>query len=192
MDVIVDKKPAWVQQLNLKNMTDKNFVKILYFFLFHTPCINLSAQGKSLYDYGWKSPWKKPYYLNRQLKEVTSNQKLIFSAKSYDLMEDVLEKAELKDVFPPEIPKEKICIYNNEDNQIMSSFYHIRNSLAHGRFAIIKYKKDIIYFFEDVQANKKNNTCKVSARIVMKQQTLLKWIEIIEKGEKEYSTIKKA
>ena len=53
-------------------------------------------------------------------------------------------------------------------------FYAIRCAFAHGSFAIHKYKNQTYYVLE----NKDNGVLK--ARMVLKEETLIKWIEIVE------------
>lgn len=60
-------------------------------------------------------------------------------------------------------------------------FYAIRCAFAHGSFAIHKYKKQNYYVLE----NKDNGALK--ARMILKEDTLLKWIEIVETFPKSKS-----
>ena len=141
--------------------------------------------GKSLSEYGWKMPWSKPYYLNKQLKQAATNPNLLFSASKYEAMEETLEKAGLKDSFPSDFSMERICIYDVKKNQFMSVFYHIRNSLAHGRLNMVDIGGECIFILEDFTGRGKD-LVKVSARMILRKNTLLKWIEIIENGQCEY------
>jgi hypothetical protein len=65
----------------------------------------------------------------------------------------------------------------------MAVFYHIRNALAHGRLAMYKYGKDIIFVLED--GIKSGDRFQVRSRMVLKKSTLLKWIDILESGPKK-------
>lgn len=142
--------------------------------------------GKPLSKYGWSAPWQKPYYLNRQLKQLASNYELLFSAASYEKMDEALEKADLLNDFPSNLEEERICIYDKEKNQFMSVFYHLRNSFAHGRLNMVDVDNECVFVFEDVAPNSKSDNLKVSARMVLKKSTLLSWIDIIEHGESKY------
>lgn len=141
---------------------------------------------RSLSEYNWHTPWKKPYYLNKQLKQASTNHKLLFSAPNHDSMDDALEKADLLNCFPSDYSRERICIYDNQKNHFLSVFYHIRNALAHCRLNMINIDSDCVFIFEDIQPNKNAEQLKVSARMILRKSTLLKWIEIIENGENEY------
>lgn len=188
MSFNVPHTPNWLTPLPNNFFTDKKFIRIIQFFVINTPCKTLSVRCKTLEDYGWHSPWKKPYKLNEQLKAVSSSDKLIYSADTYDKISVELAKCGLDMNFPNIYSAETVCIYNNTGNQFISVFYHIRNSLAHGRYVLSKIEnsKDWIFCMEDVQGQ--GNLVKVSARMVLRLSTLTKWIEIIEGGERPYKT----
>ena len=181
----VDNKPTWVKREKDDFCKRENYRKIIDFYLLNTPVTSLSSRSVSLCERGWVTPWRKPFYLNRQLKQSSSNYKLLFSAATYNAVEEALTKADLKDDFPSNIEYERVCIYDNQKNQFMSLFYHLRNSLAHGRFNIELLDEDnYSYIFEDVAG--KGNRVKVSARMIIREDTLLKWIKIITDGETNY------
>lgn len=115
-----------------------------------------------------------------------SPNELLFSAKDYDSMNNALEKADLMHSFPSNYSYERICVYNNQKNQFLSVFYHIRNAFAHCRLNIVDIAGDCVFVLEDVQPQKNKEMLKVSARMILRKSTLLKWIEIIENGESEY------
>ena len=187
MKVLVERKPDWLQWISPQKFEDKDLFRIVVFFVFHSPCENLSSMGKSLYEYGWKTPWKKPFYLNRHLRKTSTNFNLIYSADSYDNLEKALERAKLLDDFPNDLHTERICIYDNKKNQFLSVFYHLRNSFAHCRLNMVDVDGECVFILEDIIENKKNGEIKVSARMILRKSTLLKWINIIEAGEKEYT-----
>ena len=187
MAIFTERNPKWINWIVPEQFNDYDLFRIVTFFVFHSPCSELSAMSKTLKEYGWLTPWRKPYYLNRQLKQAASNYELIFSAKGYDEMDAALDKAGFKDDFPSDFTSEKICIYNNQGNQFMSAFYHLRNSFAHGRFNIVDVNGECVFIMEDVKPNKKKDKVKVSARMILRKSTLLKWIKLIENGEREYN-----
>ena len=193
----VPKDASWLRELPDDLFSSENYLKIYTFFVVNSIVDGTSARGKSLArDYGWTNPWKSPYYLNKHLKEKTTDKNLLYSAQVYtqdagsakqkETMNDALEKANLK-IFP-QYEQEKICIYNSKKNQIISTFAHIRNSFAHCRFNVIDSDKGRVYCFEDVDPKKDNQgKVKVSARIVLFENTLIDWIELICGGEKRYN-----
>lgn len=187
MEIYTSSSPKWLQWITPEEFNNEELFRIVIFYVFHSPCPDISAMGKSLEAYNWHNPWSKPYYLNKQLKQAALNFVLV-STKPYDKMSEALEKADLKENFPSDLSRERICIYDNKDNQFMSVFYHIRNSFAHGRLNIVDVNGECTFVLEDVNPlrKNKNNEVSVSARMIIKRSTLLKWIEIIEAGECEY------
>jgi len=138
MKVYVDEHPQWLNWIAPEKFKDAELYKIVTFYVFQSPCQDLSARCKTLYEYGWSNPWSKPYYLNRQLKQRATNFELFYSASTHDGMDQALQRAHL-DVFPPIDEDgnfdstERLCFYDCKNNQSMSVFYHIRNMLAHCR-----------------------------------------------------------
>ncbi len=106
--------------------------------------------------------------------------------KKYESIKEELQKADLQFFPPKSISADKICIYINRSNQLMSIFSHIRNSFAHGRFNIVDFNGEQFYIFEDVAEQKNPHITKISARMILRTSTLLKWIQIIEGGRKSY------
>lgn len=178
----------WIFPLDEAYFESENFKKILSFYVIHTPVLSLSAQAKDLHTHGWSRPWNKKYYLNKQLKNTSTNPKLIYAAQTYADMSNALNKADLLENFPNKISTERIAVYNNMKTQFPSIFYHLRNSIAHARFIIrdIEIDGEIVkmYVFQD--GIKENGQFKVSARMVLREQTLIRWAQIIEGGETEY------
>lgn len=185
MKYYTEKNPTWLEWIASEKFNDKELFRIVTFYVFHSPCDKLSARRKTLQEYGWKNPWKKPYKLNIQLKEASSNFNLLYSVDKYEKMSETLEKSNLLYNFPSDFMTERICIHDSQKNQFMSVFYHIRNSLAHGRLNMINIDGECIFVFEDGSIEKKNGLFKVSARMILRKRTLLNWIDIIESGEKE-------
>ena len=72
MEFLVDKNPKWVNRVEYNKFKNNDMLHILSFFVFNTPCDELSAMSKTLKEYGWSEPWKKPFYLNKQLKQGTT------------------------------------------------------------------------------------------------------------------------
>ena len=98
-----------------------------------------------------------------------------------------MQESDLKNGFPEDSISEKIYI-RVDDNELMSIFRHLRNSFAHGRFNVIDSNGEQYFLFEDrsTRIDKKKNTYPISARMILRESTLLKWIEIIEGGKKDF------
>lgn len=183
MKYIVDKKPNWIINIDPKILDSDSLKTIYQFYVVHTPCEELSARARTLDYYGWNEPWKKPSKLNEKLESISTSDKLIYHADKYDNMEDALKQANLlEEAFHNDISEERVCVYNNKKNLFMSVFYHLRNSLAHGRYNVFETKGDRVFILEDVSSKGKDAKVSVSARMVLFESTLLKWIYIIENG----------
>lgn len=193
----VPKKANWLLDFPAGFESSENYIRIYNFFVVKSPVHGTSARSTDLtVDYGWSKPWRKPYYLNKQLKELTTDSELLYSASAYtntatntkkvELMDEALRKANL--IVFPETDFERICVYNSKKNQILSIFAHIRNSIAHCRYNVVDVDSERVYCFEDVEPKMDSSgNVKVSARIVLYESTLIKWIELIEGGEIVYN-----
>ena len=51
---------------------------------------------------------------------------------------------------------------------------------------MVTVNNECTFILEDVVNKNDSQKCKLSARMIIKKQTLLNWINIIENGEKEY------
>ncbi|MFR6292273.1 MAG: hypothetical protein ACLUKQ_12595 [Peptococcaceae bacterium] len=191
MIVFTKRNPDWMKWIAPDRFNDQDLFRIVIFFVFHSPCKNISSMGKSLAEYGWSAPWSKPFYLNKQLRQAASNYALIYPAATYDEMDVALEKAELENFIPFDCSRERICIYDCQSNQFLSVFFHIRNAFAHCRLNMVDVNGECVFLLEDVCPQKDKDDLKVSARMILYKSTLLKWIEIIENGEREYQKITK-
>ena len=188
MKIYTDFNAEWLQWLAPERFNDADLFRIVVFFVFHSPCPELSSMGKRLSDYNWNTPWRKPFYLNRHLKQASSNPKLLFSSSTYEKMSDALSKANLLTTFPDDIKTERVCIYDNMHNQFLSVFYHLRNAFAHCRLNIVDVDGECYFVMEDIIKEKQKGTYrqKVTARMILRKKTLLNWIDVIEAGEKEF------
>ena len=178
----VDEKATWVIDDPIQS---EEILRVYKFFVLNSPVDGLSSRQKSLLDYGWNTPWRKPFSMRKKLNHLSSNHAFIFTAKNYEVMDAALTKADLI-TFPPVDLKERACVHNGQATQYMSLFYHIRNSFAHGRFNTIQDDDDVIFVMEDAAPKKKwmaagQKTC--SARIVIRLSTMTRWMDLIEGGE---------
>ena len=111
-----------------------------------------------------------------------TNKQAVFSASSYKRMEEALSRANLLNDTVETNPVERIAIYNNQNNQMLSILYHLRNSLCHGRFCLFEAKRTKWIALEDVVPRSDPEGAKLSARMVVKYQTLTKWRDLITRG----------
>lgn len=177
--VLAEAKPTWLKWIAPEQFFDVDLFRIIVFYVFHSPCDGISSMGKPLEEYGWKNPWKKSTTLSQMLKDASSNPKLLYPAETYNEMKQVLQDANLFEGFPSDLQTERIAMHKDSKmSQFMSVFRHIRNALAHARMDMIDIDHDRVFILED-----KNNKNRVSARMILRQSTLLKWIDIIERRE---------
>ena len=119
MKVEVETKCNWIKKLDSSHYVDEKFHKIMYFYVINTPVTDLSSRAIDLKNHGWNRPWNKKYYLNKQLKEKSTNPGLMYSAETYSDMDETLKKAKLSDNFPLDCSYERIAVYNNKKNQFI-------------------------------------------------------------------------
>lgn len=182
---IVPLFPGWVdKKYNGKIIKEKyeNINEIIMFFLICTINRRQSTSAISLGDFGWKNDvWKKGI-LRREILKVASLEKeqTLFVFKKLEDGKDVFKKSLSKN-FHRNLSVEKIVMYQpSYYNQIESILYHIRNSLAHGRFKIGEYNNESVFVFEDgVQSKGK---FEVRSRMILKKSTLSLWINLIKNG----------
>lgn len=190
--VFAEDRPAWVQWIVPEKFNDWDSFRIVVFFVFHSPCVGNknkldcpSAMGKPLTAYGWNSKWgnyKTHGSLNNILRNVSSNFELIYSATGNNDMSQACQKANLLENFPINLDEECAAISFSDQNQFLSLFRHIRNAFSHGRINMHETNDgDLMFIFEDV-GRKVFRGIPVSARMLLRKSTLLKWIDIIEAG----------
>ena len=177
--IVVSESVEWLQHPIPQKFCDEDFLRIVLFYVLHSPCKKGSYSRINLEDYGWRNPWHKDKFkeminskanLNKESFRFTSAQK-DFKA----LWEDTEKSENFYDEFGEEFA---VFSHAGESNPHLDMLHHIRNSLAHGRFTAKKHNKEFYMFMEDVKEVNKQFT--VNARIVLKKKTLLNWIDIFE------------
>lgn len=58
MAITTERNPEWINWIAPNSFEDKDLFRIVIFFVFHSPCENLSAVRRTLAEYGWSAPWK--------------------------------------------------------------------------------------------------------------------------------------
>lgn len=183
--------PGWIKSIVSDNYNDDELHKIVVFYVIHTPCEHISYSSKTMKSYGWsKDVWKKGL-LKKELFKVAGFEKNrnFFSVKKAENIKEMFKKSNLSSNFYRSRDNEKIAIFvPNGYNDFTAVLYHIRNSLAHGRFTIYPAEKpdnpnEIFFVMED--GVKKGDEFFVRARMIIKRQTLLDWIDIISTKSKE-------
>lgn len=183
--VTAEETPTWLEWVDFRRLNDEKLFRIVTFYVFHSPCTKpkpLSAMSRPITDYGWSQKWanyRTPTSLNYILRKASTTSSLIYSAVGNNDIQQACEKADLLDNFPSNIDRERVAIALSDQNQFLSLFRHIRNALSHGRLSMKALSDgDVSFILEDIATNRVN----VSARMILRRSTLLKWIEIIENG----------
>lgn len=163
---------------------------LLYnFFVTYSVCGSQSFQKRNFIDYGWTTDGiihqnKSDTDLGKMFKKHIKFNITVFKGKSS--ISDLFYQSNLTDGILIDYDTERAVLgKTGENNQYLKLFYHIRNCLAHGKFAL-KYssnKEKMIVLQDD---NKYN----VTARIVVKLQTLIELIFAIDKNKLIVGNIK--
>lgn len=161
------------------NFSDKAFQKILGFYLFECPAEAVSVRAKSFRDYGWDKPYKYSQLQSRLAKLNEESQIPFYRVSVESLYQTLLDQNQLDKI---DMNKE-IVIYTNVELSLATLFKSIRNSFAHGSFQKKTYKNEQYYVFENRKPqNIKHDENEIRARIILKEKTLLSWIEIVKSG----------
>lgn len=163
-----------------------DFYRIVDFFLLHSPCKFSSYTPRTLESLGWSSPWLSsrfrvefdnvPGFIDGQNFRFQESKKQFLSEwRSYGV----------KWIPNPPFYEFAVFVSAGEGNPRMDLLHRIRNSLAHGRYAIKKHNKETFVFFEDVSRIQGLPGIYVLARICLKLQTLINWIALFEKKSPE-------
>lgn len=180
--------PGWIKRKVPQEYADDGLKRIVLFFVINTPCEDLSSSSIALSQYGWeKNVWKK-VELKKKLLEIAGLERGVtfLPVKKINNMKEACKIIDMGKGFHKKRNKEKIVFYKpNRYSEFLAVFYHIRNSLAHGRLTMypIKNTKDsnIMFVLED--GVKKNGEFQVRSRMILKKTTLLSWIDVLERKE---------
>ena len=191
-EILVPFKKGWISDKDSREIT-KETAEIIQFYLWATPCDNVSSSGKSMKERGWKNNvWKQRdlreyLYLVALLKKDNTLKKV---TKLED-MKEAVNKIGLGDSFQNKRDCNRIVYYNNgKKPDFIQIMFYIRCAIAHGRFSIYTDEEETVYVMEVI--TKKRGTTKYSlrARMVLFESTLLEWKKIIMEGQKNYNSKK--
>ncbi len=160
--------------------------EILPFYVINTIYEGYSYRSIPVTSYGWPDNiWNTGDLKDKLFYVANLNiNHNVFIVSRLDMMREALVQADMGDNFYLNRRKEKIVIYvNSRTNLVLSVFKHIRNALAHGRFAMYKIGEDYMFALESVDNSRLGLV--VKARMLLKASTLLEWMKIIKKGPTE-------
>lgn len=190
-DLIEAFNPGWVR--NKKGMLfSENFNRIMEFYLFSTPCDLVSSSSHGLAGRNWGTkPWSttklRSYLLQVGEFKVNSNYfKANKGCKKDGKQSDMTEKiasCRLNGTFHTKRQNGIVFLSSGKYSEFIDIFYYIRCALAHGRFIICE-AEDPVYILEAAKKHKDGNETKsmVTARMIIKESTLIKWADIIDDG----------
>lgn len=157
---------SWGNLTNFKETPESE--KIFRFYVIETPVEGVSKRGKSFKQLGWDM--RK---LNTQLKKEIPILKNCWIETTIKDMSKNLKEHKIEDKFNP--ANEIFIHIDNKDGKTKSLFYAIRCSFAHGDFSIHRSGKENVYVLQNEDKGS------LKARIVVKESTLLKMIEIVNR-----------
>lgn len=170
---ILNLKPTSITKL----YNNKELKNIINFYLHNTPVSkieNKALDKELLIKYGWQK--EKPNTYNTIEKELLKSASI--DSKSYNITKNIsnqtLTNMSLDENICIHHPRAILKQYSNE-NRIECLFRHLRNAITHNRIFILNNN---LILLEDL--NKQN---KISAKIIIPKQSLLKWIEIVDKNK---------
>ncbi len=168
---VFDKSKEAIRK-QLASSNDTSLYELIIFFEYFSP--NTSSNLSYVIDAA-----KSEAILSEMLKKgFALNKNYVFTTDSLD--ETLLEKYSLNGALIESSCKRFVCNVCPKDkkNNLTSLMRHIRNSIAHGRYAIIRGGNYYKLFFEDV--NRNNG---VTFRMVTNHSTLKKWKEMFISDE---------
>lgn len=170
-------------------LDDTSLWSLYEFYVLHSPCVNVSRQGRSFEQYGWGGSIRDTG-LGFELEEAFTKHKgqmfvprgphkLPHGDKLAVDMARMFQLADLSDGPLSDVVTERVAMKATKGgNSWLRLFCRVRNCLAHGRFGAVDPADGLgpSLIMEDADAGN------ITARMVLRLQTLLKWREIIELG----------
>ena len=156
------------------SFSDSKFAKIYGFYVIETPISGVSQRGKT-----FKDRKINLMDLNKQLKSESS-----FLTERWEMVpqKDIEKVCNEFGILGDTTCEREIAIHTKNEKHCSgktdSLFYAIRCAFAHGAFNTHKYKNNVFYALE----NKDGNVLK--GRMIIGEDTLLKWIKIISQNSK--------
>ena len=163
-------------------LDNDEYSSIYKFFVTYSLGEKQSLKGRSLATYGWEGDYARNG-LKEQLKGVIDlyDDSIAYFAGDQDAegtfkraCERFLLTNEIKD-----LSRERVAVSNTYGtNNYLRLFYRIRDGFAHGKF-VLKYneQREKVVIIED------DNTYNVTARMVIKLDTLKQLIRVIDRNE---------
>jgi hypothetical protein len=176
-------KAGWIDDKDKFDLSD-DFIKIIKFFVWTTPCNGTSSSEKKMSTRGWNSNvWKDGKLKDYLVTSADLQQNVYYAiARKLDDMKSLESKINISTKCREH---NRVLMYNNgKENDLMQLFYYIRCALAHGRFRIYNDENDITYVME--ATGKYRSDYILKARIILKEKTLVDWVDTIISGPDDF------
>jgi len=162
------------------NISNDKLLKILTFYVTYSPCRKSSYSSFDLLTKWKKNPWIYPSFKSLLIESSTlvEGDSYIYVSAQKEFKKE-WEKTIFENMFTGYIGREFVVFTNaGENNEFLELLHRIRNSLAHGRYAIKQQEKDLFFVFEDVSET--DRKLFPVMRGALKVNTLLEWKKIFE------------
>lgn len=196
--------PGWVTNKKGMHFSD-NFQRIIEFYLFSTPCESTSSSSRGMAGRNWGTkPWSntklRSYLLHVSGLTVGDNyHKATKGSKKNGTQSNMSEKlaeCRLNGTFQTLRDNHIVFLSSNRYAEFIDVFYYIRCAFAHGRFSVCEGNGDTetVYIMEAaIMPKDKNETrCTITARMVLKESTLIEWADVIDNGRRALDDYKQS
>ena len=160
-------------------LSKEEYYLIYSFYVTYSLCANQSQKKRCFKDYGWPDNNIRSNELGRALARILDfkgNENFCFTEE--DVLKEKFMDLELPDGFVENLEFERAVVgITNEKNKYLKLFYRIRDGFAHGNY-VLRYSKNQTKMVV-IQDNNSNN---VTARIVLKLDTILHFIRAIDRN----------
>jgi hypothetical protein len=164
----------WVPINPSKFEYTKPFLSIIEFYLFNSPVDKINHfSATTLREYGWEKHSLNSLR-NVMLFDTNFKKRFHICATLDDLEKIIFERMYYGNEYKFE---EFVVCWKNDKNIVESVMYLIRCAFAHRSFRVQKHKNEKYYFFTNIDKGK------LKGRAVLKESTLMKWIELIKNGK---------
>lgn len=168
-------------------LSQEEYYQLYSFFVTYSLCKHQSAKQRQYVDYGWpkfarkiheKTPNPQVYLKDCLTSVIDIDDKKHFVFTDEDNLAECFEKLNLQDGRITDLLTERAVIAKtSENNKFFKLFYRIRDGLAHGKFSLrLNENEEKVIVIQD------NDRHNVTARIVLKLQTLLDIIDAVDKN----------
>lgn len=180
------------------NLTNEELIGIFDFYLLHAPIKKDKDEKWNNYrwlgEYGWRGSSDLSQLERLLLKNSGMNRFVIVKAdtisetiKNMDLEENICvehPRAVLKMPYQISVNEDGQIVITPKEKRMVCLFRHIRNAIAHNRSCLLNNGEMLL--LEDWENDKKTTKNILSARILIRPQTLIDWIRIIDKNHIHY------